>query len=431
MKLLYVVLDGAAGDPSLGRTAYMVSEKPNIDLLARKGKCGMLFTIGRGIPPESDAAVLSLLGYDPDRDHPGRGPIEALGVGLSLAERREVAFRGNFATVDPSTGRILDRRAGRIFTREEAESLANSLDGITLNGGYARVRASVGHRVVVVIGSEKFDLGDEVGNTDPAYIRRGKISISASSFENKISQCIPLLGKEENRRTCELVNEFTWKAIDILDKHPVNRSRINRGLPPANAVLLRDGGGKSPVLQSLSSKFGNLQFTALVEMPVEIGIAKAAGMNVITLPPPEGKNREGEYKYRARKAVEALERSDVVYVHLKGPDEPGHDGNLELKANIIGEIDKYFFGSLVNKLEDGEIAILVTSDHATPCQLRAHSDSPVPFLLYYQGIKSDGILTFNEVECRSGSFGILERGKDLLPLILKEIGLIKSPEKGG
>ncbi|MEM0179657.1 MAG: hypothetical protein QW326_06890, partial [Fervidicoccaceae archaeon] len=81
--------------------------------------------------------------------------------------------------------------------------------------------------------------------------------------------------------------------------------------------------------------------------------------------------------------------------------------------------------------EDGEIAILVTSDHATPCQLRAHSDSPVPFLLYYQGIKSDGILTFNEVECRSGSFGILERGKDLLPLILKEIGLIKSPEKGG
>ncbi|MGC8563448.1 MAG: alkaline phosphatase family protein [Fervidicoccaceae archaeon] len=423
MKLIYLVLDGAAGDPSLGKTAYMVAKKPNIDSIVKKSRCGLLYTIRKGIAPESDAAVLSLLGYDPEKYYPGRGPIEALGAGLSIREGFEVAFRGNFATVEPSSGIILDRRAGRIFEKEEAKELANSLDGMKLNKGYVKVRHTVGHRVVVVVGSEVYRLGDEVGNTDPGYIRKGKISISAEKFENKISPCIPLTDREEDKITCELVNEFTKKAVEVLNSHPVNMKRKERGLPPANAILLRDAGGKSPYLPKISSLFNGLRFTALVEMPVEIGISRACGMDVEILPPPEGRNRKIEYELRAEKTIEALQKSDVVYVHLKGPDEPGHDGNLELKAKILEDIDKFYVGRISKELEKGDLALLVTSDHATPCQLRAHSDAPVPFMLYYRNIKSDEITSFDELECRKGSYGIIERGYQLLPLILKELGL--------
>lgn len=424
MKLVYLVLDGAAGDPSLGKTAYLVAKKPNLDNLVKKSRCGMLYTIGKGIAPESDAAVLSLLGYDPEKYYPGRGPIEALGAGIYIKEGHEVAFRGNFATVDPTSGAILDRRAGRIFEENEARELAEALDGMKLEKGYVKVRHTVGHRVVVVVGSERYKLGDEVGNTDPGYIRKGKISISAEKFDNKIAPCVPLSDREEDRRTCELVNEFMQKAIKVLDSHPANIKRKERGLLPANAVLLRDAGGKSPQLPKISSVFGGLRFTALVEMPVEIGISRACGMNVEVLPPPEGKNRETEYRLRAEKTIEAIKKSDVVYVHLKGPDEPGHDGNLELKAKIIEDIDRYYVSLILEEMEKIGFGILVTSDHATPCQLRAHSDAPVPFMVHYPNINPDGITKFNEVECRKGSYGVIEKGSMLLPLILKEIGNI-------
>jgi len=424
MKLIYLVLDGAAGDPSLGKTAYMVAEKPNLDRIAKKSKCGLMYTIGKGIPPESDAAVLSLLGYDPEKYYPGRGPIEALGVGLSIIEGKEVAFRGNFATIDPNSYAIIDRRAGRVLSAEEGKELAAALDGMRLKNGYVRVKHTVGHRVVVVIGSDAQMLGDEVGNTDPGYLRKGKISISLKSFESKIAPCTPLTDREEDRRTCELVNEFTRRAVEILDPHPVNLKRKERGLPPANAVLLRDAGGKRPDLPKISSRFGKLRFTSLVEMPVEIGISRASGMDVVELPPPEGKDRKREYEFRAEKTLEALERSDVVYIHLKGPDEPGHDGNLELKASIIEDIDKYYLGRVLERVEADEIAMLITSDHATPCQLKAHSDAPVPFLVYYPNVISDRISSFNEIECRRGSYGIIEKGYYLLPMVLKEIKLI-------
>lgn len=425
LKLIYLVLDGAAGDPSLGTTAYLSASKPNLDYLARNGRCGLVYTIGQGIPPESDAAVLSLLSYDPEIDYPGRGPIEALGVGLSLEEGKEVAFRGNFATVDPILKVILDRRAGRVFTPYEAKELARAIDGMKLREGYVRVKESVGHRVVVVIGSEKHKLGDQVGNTDPGYLRKGKISVSASKFDNRVSPCIPMTSREEDKITCELVNEFTERAIGVLDRHPINLMRKSQGLPPANAILLRDGGGRNPNLKALSSKFTGLSFTALVEMPVEIGIARAARMNVEVLPPPGSSRRDEEYRLRAEKTINAIERSDVVYVHLKGPDEPGHDGNLKLKAKIIEEIDKFFIKELLERISWSNTAVLVTSDHATPCQLKSHSDAPVPFLLYHLDIKPDRLKSFDEVECRKGSFGVIEKGSQLLPMILKELQMIK------
>ncbi|AFH43119.1 2,3-bisphosphoglycerate-independent phosphoglycerate mutase [Fervidicoccus fontis] len=426
MKLVYLVLDGAAGDPNLGKTAYMIADKPNLDSLAYKSKCGLMYVIGKGIAPESDAAVLALLGYDPINEHPGRGPIEALGVDIELKEEKEVAFRGNFATVDPLTKKIIDRRAGRGINKEEANELASLIDGIQLlNGkGYAKVKATVGHRVVVVLGHKEKQLGDEVSNTDPAYERRGKVSVALENFDATIKPCIPLNQDEKNRITCELVNEFTERAIKILSSSKVNESRLKNGMLPANAILLRDAGTGKAKMKDISAMYSNLKFSALTEMPVEKGIAKAAGMKMIDVSSISGE-RKHVYEQWALKTIEALSVSDVVYVHLKGPDEPGHEGNLKLKTKIIEDIDKYYLGSIVKYLEKEDIAILVTSDHATPCEKKAHSDSPVPFLLYSKNFSDgDRIKRFDEVECKSGSFGLISEGKNLLKTVLSFLKML-------
>jgi 2,3-bisphosphoglycerate-independent phosphoglycerate mutase len=423
MKIIYLVLDGAAGDPALGTTAYMASKKPFLDNIARKGVCGMAYTVRKGVAPESDVAVLSILGYDPEKDHPGRGPLEALGLGMELKEGYEIAFRGNFATVNPDTLEVIDRRAGRTLGSDEAHILAKDLDGLGLDGGrgYARVKASIGHRVSVIIGHKEEKLSDNVGNTDPAYKRVGRISVSLKEYPRRILECKPLEQTRAAEKTCNLVDEFTAKSIQILREHEVNRKRLERGLLPANAILLRDAGGKKPVLTPISKKYKGLRFKALVEMPVEAGISRAAGMEIISLPAPTG-DYEREYAIRAEKTLEALDDNTVVYAHLKGPDEPGHDGSLERKKEAIEKIDKYYMPRIYEWLERGEGGIIITSDHATPWQIRSHSDAPVPVVVYKKGIEPDSSQALNEIECTRGSLGTLETGNLILRKALEVLG---------
>ncbi len=423
MKLIYLVLDGAAGNPELGKTAYMVAEKPHLDKLAREGICGLMYPIAKGVAPESDTAVLSILGYDPEKYYTGRGPLEALGVGIKIREGYEVAFRGNFATINPDTLEIIDRRAGRDLSDEEAEKLASSINNMELDGGegYAIVKHTVKYRLVVIIGHKSKRLSDNVNNTDPAYDRVGKISVAVRKPVKVIRECRVTIDSPEARLTCKLVNEFTKKAIEVLKNHPVNKERVKRGKLPANAVLLRDAGGLMPRLPSIKSMY-NLMFASLVEMPVEAGISIAAGMKLIKIPPPTGDPAK-DYPLRAEKAIQALNEADAVYVHLKGPDEPGHDGDLEGKRRAIESIDKYFMPKIMPLIEEGYAGIIVASDHATPWQLKAHSGDPVPVIIYVKGIKADDVKCFNEVECRRGGLGIIEHGYELLSKALEILGV--------
>jgi len=421
VKVVYLVIDGAAGNPAVEKTALQEAHKPNLDTIARKGRCGLVYTVERGVAPESDVAVLSILGYDPQVYYTGRGPLEALGVGLELKEGWEIALRGNFATVDPSTLEIVDRRAGRRIGGEEGARLASAIDGMQLDNGngYAKVRHTIGHRVVVVIGHKHHKLSYMITNTDPAYVRRGLISEAAPVYVNKIAEASPLEATKEVAVACRLVNEFTNKAIEVLSKHPVNEARRKQGLPEANAVLLRDAGGKMPRLPPIERIFKpGLRYAALAEMPVEIGIASAAGFKVVSAPPPTG-NVKQDYEIRASLTLKALEEADFVYVHIKGPDEPGHDGNCSEKRRIIEEIDRHFVGRLLD--EGDNLAFIITSDHATPCYLKAHSSDPVPLVVYCEGIAPDGVQRFDEESCKHGSLGVLESGTRILPLASKLI----------
>lgn len=422
MKLVYLVLDGVADKPEDGPTSLEIAKKPALDEIARRARCGLMYAIDRGVAPESDAAVMSILGYNPHEEYTGRGPLEAVGAGLSIREGYEVAFRANFATVDPDTRRIIDRRCGRNLSSEEARELARALDNLSLNvyDAYARVVATVGHRAVVVIGSRSFPLSDAVDNTDPAYEKRGYVSEARPSFEPFIAKARPLDKSPEALRTAELVDMFTELSISILKNHPVNLRRASEGKLPANAILLRDAGGRLPRLQSISAKFG-LKFGAVAEMPVEIGISRVLGMEIASVPPPT-EDKAADYAIRLEATLKLLDRVDAVYVHLKGPDEPGHDGDLKAKVKSIELIDQHYVSRLVKELPS-DTAIIVTADHATPYTRKAHSGDPVPVAVAHEKLKPDGVKEFTERAFASGSLGVIEHGYLLLPTVLSLLGL--------
>ncbi len=422
MKLLYLVLDGAPDSVKDEKTCLEVASKPGLDRIAEMGVCGVMYPVGEGIAPESDSAVFSILGYDPHKFYTGRGPIEALGAGLEIKEGYEVAFRANFATVEGTSRKLIDRRVGRDLPTEDAHELAKALDGMELGiyEGYARVVATVGHRAVVIIGSRKYKLSDNVSNTDPAYARMGKISVARKDFKMVIEECRPLDDTEEARRTAELANVFTEKAIRVLNNHPINARREREGRLKANAMLLRDAGGSLPRVEPISKRFGR-SFGAIAEMPVELGIARLLKMKVDQVPPPTPDKRH-DYRIRLEATLDLLKRVDVAYVHLKGPDEPGHDGDFERKVKSIEAIDEYYVRPLLDRLDLENTAILVTSDHATPVSLKAHSGDPVPVLLYVPGMEGDNVKVYTEKACLKGSLGVIERGWQLLPRVFEIMG---------
>ncbi|MEM3912463.1 MAG: alkaline phosphatase family protein [Desulfurococcaceae archaeon] len=417
-KLIYLVIDGMSDSFSDDVTTLELAEKPGLDELARKGVCGLMYTVGKGIAPESDEAVISILGYDPHEVYTGRGPLEALGAGLDIREGYEVAFRANFATIDPLSRRIIDRRVGRNLSTFEARELARALNNLDLgvHDGYAKVAATIGHRAVVIIGSRSRKLSPVVSNNDPAYVRKGLTSIAVDNPKPYVENIVPLDDSEESKITAELANVFFEKALNILVNHPVNKERTKNKLLPANALLLRDAGGSLPKATPLGVKY-NCKFAILAEMPVEIGIGRAFGADVITMDPPTG-DPKSDYEKRLEATLKALEEHDIVYVHLKGPDEPGHDGKLELKKQRIEEIDKYYVQSLLDYLD--KYALIVTADHATPPSRKSHTDDPVPVAFYVPGITPDNVDKFTERECAKGSLGIFSHGWQLLPYLISK-----------
>ena len=421
MKLFFVVIDGMGDLPikELGnKTPLEFAETPNMDLLAKKGKTGLMYTVRQGIAPESDVAVISILGYDPHKYHTGRGIFEAIGADLPV-KNGDLALRCNFATVD-NKKRIIDRRVGRDLTTEEAKQLSNAinervhLDSYPANFQFA---STLGHRGVLVIYPRKGALSGKITNTDPAYSMREGISIAENKVKMIIRKCEPTDTTEEAKISAKIVEEFIQKSHKILDNHIINQERVSKGKLKANIVLVRDAGNTVPKLFNLNEKY-NVNFACLADMPVEKGIAKLAGMHVIDLPPPS-KDLKEDCTLRAEKLLALQSSFDCFYIHLKGPDEPGHDGKFNVKAHDIAMIDKYFFGELLPKINLKESIICVTADHSTPCKLKAHSDDPVPLLISGNKIKGDQVQRFSEKECRKGSLGALEHGTELMPKLMK------------
>lgn len=421
-KLLYVILDGLGDDPLEqlgGKTPLEVASTPHMDRLAREGRNGYVTTVGEGIAPESDIAVFAILGYDPHEHHTGRGPLESVGVGLEVNDG-DLAYRVNFATVDAEGEgwAILDRRVGRDLSDTEAHQLAAEVqEKVSLDGADFDFRATIGHRGVLVIRDRSGKLSADVENSDPAYGREGALGVAKETFDNHVVRVTPVEsheGDEAALRASSLTNDWLRKSYDVLEASEVNVKRRAEGKLPGNFILTRDGGDHLPDLVPFKEKFGP-QMGCFVEMPVELGIARLTEMGIVEAP--TGILAPEQHEQWAKLALEAIEGFDGLYIHIKGPDVPAHDGDFEAKIKSIEEIDSIFFARLLDSLDLSKTVVAVTADHSTSCARKAHTDGPVPLLVSGGGVAADRVDVYGETASRSGAIGHLQ-GPEIMPNLI-------------
>ena len=403
-RIVYVLLDGV-GDlpcPQLnGLTPLQAASTPALDALAKRGCMGQVTTVGPNIAPQSDIAVFNMLGYDfKEEAYVGRGVIELIGSGIDF-RTGDLALRGNFATIDESN-RIVDRRAGRNISEEEANSICESLSSrVKFNDPNVSlvIKPTIGHRVVIRFRHNVQALSDQVSNTDPAYDKVSGIGVARlSSFQDTIGESVPEEDTIASKRSAQLINDFSNQAINILKSDSVNKQRYNDKKKLINCVLLRDAGNRIPKLVPIGIKYG-MKAAAVVDMPVEIGIANVLSMQIL----PSGK--VDDYKRKAEVVYSNLFNYDLIYAHIKGPDEFGHDGDAQGKKKNIEKIDKLVFSKLLDASIHDDVAIVVSADHSTPCVNKSHSPDPVPLLISSSMVQRDGSLRFTEEFAARGILG--------------------------
>ncbi len=373
-KIVLLVMDGVGGLPVGGRTELETARTPNLDELAKRGVCGVTDPVFMGITPGSGPAHLAIFGYDPLQYRIGRGILEALGSGVEVS-RNDLVARGNFATL--KGGLIVDRRAGRIPTEENARicGLINARlperEGIEV-----RVFPGKEHRFVARFTAE--GLSDALTDADPQ--KEGKAPIPP-----------------------EPVGPEAAKAAAVVSRFVADLGEILKDEPRANTALLR-GFSKFPHIPSMKELF-RLRPAAIANYPMYKGLARLIGMDVM------------EVGSQPADLFDALEKNfgnhDFFYVHFKKTDSRGEDGDFAAKVAAIEELDAYI-PRLVALNPD---VLVVTSDHSTPALLKAHSWHPNPFMLVSRTARTDDVVTFSERACGKGLLGRF-RSIYAMPLML-------------
>jgi len=420
IKIIYILLDGVGDLPHpdiQNMTPLQAAKTPNMDKLARNGKMGEVISVGKGIAPESDIAVFNMLGYRfHHADYAGRGVIEAIGTGIDFNDG-DLALRGNFSTLDEKNV-IIDRRAGRHIEREDAQGIAKEIEEkLKFSNPLTTVvvAPTIGHRVIVRIRDEH-PLSPNVTNTDPAYSRVNGMGVAKAVGDFlKIERCLPLDETDTAKLSAELVNEFTEKSLEILKNSEINKKRNSQGKKLLNSILLRDAGNKYPKVETINEKY-SMSFSCIVDMPVEIGISNVLEMKAYSA------GGLTDYEEKATVAAKSMETENAIYVHLKGPDEFGHDGDAMGKMENIEEIDERFFGTLLKNIDTDKVTVVISADHSTPCINKGHSDDPVPVLISGNRIVNDGSERFTEEFAKKGEIGLLEGAE----VVTKTIEIIKS-----
>ena len=418
--MVYVLLDGVGDLPHpnlVGKTPLDAASTPNLDRLAKNGAMGQVITVGKGIAPESDIAVFNMLGYKfKHDDYAGRGVVEAIGIGIDFKDG-DLALRGNFATLNDD-GVIIDRRAGRKIEKQDTEAVSNEIEEkikFSDENATAIITPTIGHRLVIRIRSN-CALSSNISNTDPAYVRVAGMGIAKAVTDFlKIEKCLPLDEESHTKLASKLVNELTEQSLDIMKKSKVNERRKENDKKLLNGILLRDAGNIYPKVTPIND-LHSMKFSCIVDMPVEIGISEILKMKTYDA------GGLTDYEEKAKVAAKAMDEQNAVYVHLKGPDEFGHDGDAQGKMENIEEIDKRFFGTLLDNIDSSKVAVIVSADHSTPCINKGHSADPVPLLISGDMVTNDDTQRFTEIEAKKGRIGLIDGAQ----VITTGIDVIKS-----
>jgi 2,3-bisphosphoglycerate-independent phosphoglycerate mutase len=395
MKYCVLIMDGAAGWPVKeqgGRTTLELARTPNLDALVPEGTLGMTANVPAGMEPSSAIACMSLLGYDPRIYYRGRAAIEAVSMGVSIAQD-EAVFRCNLVAV--KNGRMWSYCAGHI-TDEEAAELIEALnqkigsDEVHFYAGvsYRHLLKIKGHmETIQAVCTPPHDIPDKLVAT---HLPQG----TGSRYLIKLMQ----------------------DAESVLKDHPVNRSRTARGLIPATHIWLFWGSGPIPMVPAFHEAYG---LSAAITSGVDLlrGLGLMTGMTILNLPGITD-NLQNDFAGQAEGGLKALADHDLVVIHVEAPDEAGHAGNVAEKVAAIEKIDQEVVSRLRN-YPPNALRLLVMPDHPTPVSLRTHAAEQVPFLMRGPGFKPNGALRFTEAEAARTDFGIAE-GHDIMKYFIRD-----------
>ena len=392
-KYAIIVPDGAADEPLEqfdGKTVIEAAQTPNMDKISTVGRQGLVRTVPDDMEPGSDVAQMSLLGYDPRRYYSGRAPIEAVARNIKLAPQDWV-FRCNLVTI--ADGKMIDHSAGHISTAE-AGSLIKELDG-QLGSEQICFHIGVSYRHLLVFKGIEFDVHtypphDHIGTAIEKLLPRGK--------------------------GAELLIDLMARSQQIFTDHDVNRVRKDLGENQVSSIWLW-GQGRKAQLERFQKRFG-LKGAAITAVDLVKGLARLIGFDLIDVPGATG-FIDTNYQGKASAAIEALDKYDIVFVHIEAPDEASHGGNAEMKKKAIEQVDKHIVGPLFEAIQKYQSwRILVMPDHPTPVRTCAHSAEPVPFAMAGDGISGILHAPFGETNAARSGFKI-NNGFELMEFFLK------------
>ena len=382
-----------------GKTLLQYAHTPYMDMLAKNGRTGRLITIPKGFQPGSEVANTAILGYDLNKVYEGRGPLEAASIGYDMAPD-DMAMRCNIITL--ADGRIKNHHGGHLTT-EESDVLIKYLDE-KLGNKNIKFITGIQYRHLLIIKN---------GN---------KHIVCAPPHDHPEEEWRPLLVKPEpgwedrrdgNRmtasQTADLINGLILKSQELLEQHPFNKARAEQSKDMANSIWPWSGGYR-PRMNTLQQMYPQIKEGDVISAVDLIrGIGKYAGLNRVMVEGMTGL-ADTNYENKAQAAIDMLRKHDFVYLHIEASDEAGHDGDLALKLKTIENLDSRIVRPIyeeVSTWKDNPVCIAVLPDHPTPVELRTHVDEPVPFIIWYPGIRPDNVETYDEVSCVSGSYGML------------------------
>ena len=392
-KAVIFLGDGMADEPLPelgGKTPLEAAETPAMDAIASEGVSGLFLTLPEGLPTSSDVANMSVLGFYPEKNYPGRGPIEAVSQGIELAPD-DVAWRCNLVTV--SDGVLKDYSAGHIDNAVSAR-LMRLLDE-KLGGGKVSFYPGVSYRNLLVLHGAEFS--DAVDYFKPD-----------SSQDLPVAE-LPYTAKSpEAEHTVAFLNELRAKAHDVL---------ASAGLCPAATDIWPWSPGHAPRLKSFRERYDGKTGAVVSAVDVIRGIARASGMDVADVPGATG-FLDTDYAGKVKAALEMLETHDLVYLHVEAVDECSHMGDLELKLRAIREFDERIVAPVRAALKGrDDVNFAVLPDHPVPIRLRKHTTTPVPAALCGPSFAPDAVTAFGEIAAKQGALGF-RKGDELVKLLL-------------
>lgn len=394
MKHIIILGDGMADhavDRLGGKTLLEYANTSNMDHLARIGRTGRLLTVPDGFLPGSEVANATILGYDMNKVYEGRGPLEAASIGYEM-EPDDLALRCNIICLE--NGKIKNHHGGHLTTDDSTQLI----DLLNERLGSDRIRFVKGiqyrHLLIIKGGNKYIECAPPHDHPNEEW---HKLLIR------------PKKGYEQEALpTVTLLNELIIKSQDVLYDAPLNVKRRAEGKDQANSIWPW-GGGYRPQMKTLSEMYPQIKRGDVISAVDLIrGIGHYAGLHNIIVPGATGL-ADTNYEGKTQAAIEALRKDDFVFLHVEASDEAGHDGDLELKLRTIENLDKRMVGPIFEEVSkwDEPVAIAIMPDHPTPVEIRTHVKEPVPFVIWYPGIKPDEVETYSEVSCVSGSYGML------------------------